>query len=61
MEEYFKLTNKYLDEGWKMTAISCDEGKCTVGKFIILGITVGKPGDKEDILCSVQDNKRCRV
>ena len=31
MEEYFKLINKYLDEGWKMTAISCEEPKCTVG------------------------------
>lgn len=31
MEEYFKLINKCLDEGWKMTAISCDEPKCTVG------------------------------
>lgn len=29
MQEYFKNVNEKLDQGWKMTTVSCGEGPCT--------------------------------
>ena len=59
MEEYFKTVNEYMDKGWKMSTIGCDEPKCRVSKNpnLLGNPPASKHGARQDILPKMQNNK----